>query len=285
MNWPQALIKELASRRCIIFLGSGASAASLSADGLVSPPTWKLFLDGLIDIMNDRQDEILIRDLLDKEKFLDAAEIILENISPANYTDYLRTKLQLPRFQPSSIHEAVFRIEPKVVITTNYDDIYDNYCKLGMSSNGYNICKHSDTHLVSDLRSPYRSIVKAHGCISNPIETILSRSQFFQAKYRYSNFFKILDSLFITNTILFIGYSLSDPDIQLLLENSHISAIGSHPHYACMPDDLHPTIKKVIKKTYNIELIEFPAGNYSELSNGLTDLANEVTAYRLTHPI
>jgi hypothetical protein len=280
MNWPSALIKELAARRCIVFLGSGASAASLSQDGLTRPPTWSSYLDGLIGIMNNNTDEPIIRDLIQKEKYLDAAEIIISNISPANYTAYIREKLQLPRFQPSAIHEAVFKIDPKLVITTNYDDIYDNYCKLGTSSNGYNVCKHTETHLVSDLRSPVRSIVKAHGCISNPSETILSRSQYFETKQKYSNFYKVLDSLFITNTILFIGYSLNDPDIQLLLENSNISAVGSHPHYACMPDNIHAKLKVSMKKTYNIELIEFPAGNYTELSQGLTDLSNAVESYR-----
>ena len=151
--------------------------------------------------MNIKDDEPLIRTLLAKDKYLDAAEIILKNISPANYTDYLRTTLQLPRFQPSKIHEAVFRIDPKVVITTNYDDIYDNYCKQGASSNGYNICKHTETHLVSDLRSPYRSIVKSHGCISSPAETILTKSQFFEAKLKSFKVF-IFSILIFTKVVI-----------------------------------------------------------------------------------
>lgn len=285
MNWPSALIKELAARRCIIFLGSGASASSISQDGLTRPPTWSSYLDGLIEIMNNDNDKPIIRDLIQKEKYLDAAEIIISNISSANYTAFIRDKLQLPRFQPSAIHEAVFKIDPKLVITTNYDDIYDNYCKLGASRNGYNVCKHTETHLVSDLRSPCRSIVKAHGCISNPSEIILSRSQYFEAKQKYFNFYKVLDSLFVTNTILFIGYSLNDPDIQLLLENSNISAIGSHPHYASLPDNIHPTLKNAMKKTYNIELIEFQALNYEELSQGITELSNDVESYRHTNPM
>lgn len=285
MNWPNALIKELAARRCIIFLGSGASAASIAADGITRPPTWSQFLEGLITIMNDKKDESLIRDFIKKDKFLDAAEIILENISPANYTDYLRNSLQLPKFKPSIIHESVFKIDPKVVITTNYDDIYDNYCKLGASSNGYNICRQNENHLVSDLRSPYRSVIKAHGCISNSSNTILTRSQYFEARLKYSNFYKILDSLFLTNTILFLGYSINDPDIQLVLENASIAAIGSHPHYACMANSLHPTMKNVMSKTYNIELIEFDAGDYVQLETGLSDLASEVETYRLTNPI
>lgn len=209
------------------------------------------------------------------------------------FTEYLSGKLysnlrdvfQAPNYKPSRIHEAVFRIDPKVVITTNYDEIYDNYCKQGTSANGYNICIHNEDHLISDLRSPIRSIIKAHGCISNSKETILTRSQYFNAKLKYSNFYKVLNSLFITNTILFIGYSLSDPDIQLVLENSHIASIGSHPHYACLGNDSHSSLRAEMTSAYNIEFIEFQAGNYIELEDGLKELADEVENYRQTYPI
>lgn len=285
MHWPKALITELASRRCVVFLGSGASASCLSEDGSKRPPTWDQYLEGLISNMNDRSDEPLIRDLISKEKFLDAAEIIYNNISTANYSSYLRDTFQAPRFKPSIIHESVFNIDPKIVITTNYDEIYDNYCKLGNSSNGYNICKYYDSHLVSDLRSPIRSIIKAHGCISDSQKTILTRSQYFNSRLEYGNFYKVIDSLFITNTILFIGYSMSDPDIQLILESSNIASIGSHPHYLCIGSGLNNSIKNSIRKTYNIEFIEFPAGSYVELEKGLKELSVEVENQRQTNRI
>lgn len=283
MNWPKALITELASRRCVIFLGSGASASCLSEDGSIRPPKWDQYLEGLITIMNNKSDIVLIRDLIKKEKYLDAAEIIFNSISIANYSTYLRETFQLPRFVPSKIHESVFNIDPKIVITTNYDEIYDNYCKLGNSSNGYNVCKYYDSHLVSDLRSPIRSIIKAHGCISDPQKTILTRSQYFNTKVEYGNFYRVIDSLFITNTILFIGYSISDPDIQLVLENSNIASIGSHPHYLCIGDSIHESIKNAIKKTYNIEFIEFSNGNFDELETGLKELSVEVESQRITN--
>lgn len=285
MNWHKALIKELASRRCIIFLGSGASASCLSVDGTKRPPTWNEFLQGLLSIMNNHDDDALIADLIHKEKFLDAAEIIKKNISLANYTDFLRNTLQVPNFKPSKIHEAVFKIDPKVVITTNYDEIYDNYCRQGQSSNGYNISTYYDEHLVSDLRSPIRCIVKAHGSITDTSKTILTRSEYFSAKSKFSNFHKVLDSLFVTNTILFVGYSISDPDIQLILENANIASIGAHPHYACLENNIHPSIKEALNRTYNIEFIDFQSGNFLELEAGLEELANEVESYRQSNPI
>lgn len=284
MNWPDALITELAARRCIIFLGSGASASCLSQDGTRRPSTWGAFLDGLIAKMNGG-DEVLVRGLMDKEKYLDAAEIIMNHVNSADFAAFIREELVQPRYQSSVIHESVLEIDPKVVLTTNYDMIYDNYCTSGAAVDGYNVCKYYEDHLVSDLRSPVRSIIKAHGCVSDPSKIVLSRSQYFEVRQQHNNFYKILDSLFLTNTILFVGYSLSDPDIQLTLENVNIAAKSAHPHYIAIGDDTNEELKNAFKKTYNLEFIEFPAGQYDELNKGLTELKESVKNLRVTNPI
>lgn len=53
---------------------------------------------------------------------------------------------------------------------------------------------------------------------------VLTKSVYFKEKQVFSNFYKVLDSLFLTNTLFFVGCNLSDPDIQLILENVTISA-------------------------------------------------------------
>lgn len=156
MDWPIALIEELASRRCIIFLGAGASAGCISAEGTIRPPDWKSFLDELKGAMPADTDTFTIDDLLAKEKYLDAAEIIRGKITNADFARIIRQLLIQPRYQESKIHKSVLNIDPKIVVTTNYDDVYDNYCRTGMARDGYNICKYYDQHLVKDLRSPVR---------------------------------------------------------------------------------------------------------------------------------
>jgi hypothetical protein len=284
MIWPKALITELASRRCIIFLGSGASASSLSLDGLKKPPTWNAFLSSLISLMNNQNDNEIIQDYLAKEKYLEAAEIILKNISPANLTTFIRDELRNPRFQPSSIHEAVLEIDPKIVITTNYDEIYDTYCRTGSAYEGYNVSKYYDSHIISDLRSPVRLIIKAHGCVTDVSKIVLTKSQYFKARQEFSNFYKVLDSLFLTHTILFIGYSLTDPDIQLVLENVNISAPCNHPHYFVTGNNINDAIKEASNKAYNIEFIDYPANDYAELNSGISELLRSVKDVRETNP-
>ncbi|MBY0585805.1 SIR2 family protein, partial [bacterium] len=110
-----------------------------------------------------------------------------------------------------------------------------------------------------------------------------SRSQYFEQRRVYGNFFRVLDALFLSSSLLFIGYSLSDPDIQLVLENANIAAPASHPHYAVVADDVHPALKQSWSKAYNIHFLEFPAGNYNALNESVKELAERVVAFRANH--
>lgn len=286
MNWPKSLVSEIAQRRCIVFLGSGASAGSLSHDGQKRPPTWKGFLEGLIDLVPSRATYLpIIEGLIEKEKFLEAAEVIYELIPKADYTQFIKAELELPKYNPSVIHEVVLELDPKIVVTTNCDKIYDNYCTPGTAAEGYNVSKYYDEHLIADLRSPTRIIIKAHGCVSDPIKIILTKSQYFKARKEYGNFYRILDSLFLSHTLLFIGYSMNDPDIQLVLENVNITAPSGHPHYFITGDDSTEILKKSHRNSYNLEFIEYTAGEFAELNAGLKDLNDSVQRVRMSNPL
>jgi len=283
MNWPDSLKAELASRRCIVFLGAGASSGCISTSLNTNPPTWKSMLESLENKMSNRNNSLFVKELIKKEKYLEAAEIIKEEISPGDFTAFMRDTFVVPRFKHSKIHEFILELDPKIVITTNYDEIYDNYCRM-IGNNAYNVSRYYDDHLISDLKSTIRVIIKAHGCISNPSKTILTKSDYFKARQQYSNFFKILDALFLTHTILFIGYSLSDPDIQLTLENVNITAPNSHPHYFVAESGINIVLKKSYKNIYNLEFIEFPSRNFSQLEDGINELVSYVTNLRENNP-
>ncbi len=283
--WPRALIEELASRRCIVFLGAGASAGSISnTDPTKNPPAWSDLLEGIKGLAKDKNSLPVADELIKKEKYLDAAEVLFGSISNADFASYIREVMAEPKFNASKIHESVLTLDPKIVITTNYDDIYDNYCRSGKEQGLYNVCKYYESHLVSDLRSPVRQIIKAHGCINDPSKIVLTRSQYFQERQNHPNFYQVLDALFLTSTLFFVGYSLSDPDIQLILENSNITYKAPHPHYALFPDGVNVSIKKAYKEAYNIEFVEFEDGNYEQANEMLEDLVLSVNKRRESNP-
>jgi hypothetical protein len=216
--WPDTLATELAERRCIIFMGAGASMGSYSPGGNCRPPGWVDFLKGALPFVSKAGDRTYARKRIESGHLLDAAEIITECSDQADFDQYLRQVFVEPRFAASEIHKTILEMDPKIVITTNYDQIYDQYCISGIARSGYNIAKYSDTFVVEHIRSRVRLVIKAHGCVSNPRKIVLSRSSYYRARRDHAGFYDVLDALLLTNTLLFVGCSLTDPDIQLVLE-------------------------------------------------------------------
>lgn len=285
IQWPESLVAEIAERRCIPFIGAGVSGGCLNAQGN-RPPEWKDLLLNALPHVTRVEDRNEAQRLIDREMFLDAAEIIFSNIVQPEIREYLRRTFVTPGFQPTKVHGCILELDPKVVVTTNYDQIYDNFCRQGQASEGYSVLRYHDENILDEIRSTARVIIKAHGCLSDTPKIVLTRSQYFKAKQLYPSIYNILDSLFLVNTILFVGCGLSDPDIQLVLENTNIAVPSNHPHYALVPRGRHPSFIQAIKRSYNIQLLEYEVvgGDHSEAEKALQELVDKVTAYRATYP-
>jgi hypothetical protein len=253
---------------------------SVAADGIRHPPSWETFLRNATALIHTARDKKAATTLINKYQFLDAAEVITDCSNPADFTDYLRETFIQPHFAPNDMHKIILDVDPKIIITTNYDDIYDHYCVSGQADSGYNICRYYDSFAVENIRSRIRLVLKAHGCVSAATKIVLSRSSYYAAKRDYPGFYQLLDALFLTHTLLFVGASLTDPDIQLVLENVNISVPSAHPHYALVERVRHVSIKAAIKKMHNVELIEYPRGKHDLAMNAIADLRDKVIAAR-----
>lgn len=283
ISWPESLIPEVAERRCLIVLGAGVSASCLSADGTKRPPTWPQLLGTLLERVPDAEDADEAAGLIAKNEYLQAAQIIRSRVPAPDFDQIIRREFHEPRYQPGRLHELINKLDPKAVLTTNYDDIYERFSVREEAANAYNVCNYYDTHSLNDIRSTTRSILKVHGSVSDPTRVVLTLADYFHARRSYTSFYAILDALFLTNTLLFLGCGLNDPDISLLLENVNISAPSTHPHYAVVENVRHPAIKAAFKETYNLELLEYEAGHHGDVITGLEELVEEVEEYRQLH--
>jgi SIR2-like domain len=283
VNWPESLVIELAARRCIVFLGAGASSSASRADASGEhPPNWLSFLRILQAGSNRGEPGDLVKavELLGSKQYLDCAEILRSTcLHPADYNRLVGETLE--RYRPTEVHRTVESLDQKIVVTTNFDTLYEDHCRQGEARHGYSVINYYDEGLITRMRSPKRLILKAHGCVTVPEKTILSKSDFFKMRAEYPGFFKTLESLFLTHTLLFIGYSVTDPDIQLLLENASITAKSDHPHYALMATGLHPAIREAFFRTFNLRILEYaPANDHEEFLISLQDLAARVNEMR-----
>jgi NAD-dependent SIR2 family protein deacetylase len=281
INWPATLAREIVKERCILFLGSGISASAKGPDGR-SPPTWKSFLEGACALVPLDKGRAAIAELIAERKYLLALQAIKDNANRATYYDYLNRMFNVP-YEPSRLHEIIYELDAKIVLTTNFDKIYESYC-LSYRPGGHALHKlisYKSDALADEVRDDTRLIVRAHGSIDDVREMIFTRSEYHEAKRNHVAFYEMMKALFLTNTIVFLGCSLDDPDILLLLED--VKIIGRHekPHYAVVREgETSPFVANDLLKTCNVQLLEY-GPSYGDLVPELEALQSLVNGEKI----
>ena len=275
--WPDNLVEELAYRRCLIFLGSGISATAKNDDG-ESPDTWGAFLDNVKSKMKNPSgdDKKFVEDMLKKQNYLLALQAIADLCDSGEYSNYLKSQYLRGKYKPSKVHELIKDLDSKIVVTTNFDKLYEGLCH----EPEYITFDYTDTRsIIGSIKAPENIIIKAHGSIDDTEKLIFTAKQYYQAQEKYPEFYHLMTALFLTHTVVFFGYSLNDPDINLLLQFLHNTANSSCPHYMIDKKGNKPQLIKHWKDTYNVSLLEY-GDDYSCLESSLEELRDLVVDLR-----
>lgn len=255
VKFPDSLINEFARRRCVLFLGAGVSATAEAEDG-THPPVWSEFIRGALDLVSSPKLRKEVKRYLSLQNNNLALQTIFNASNRADYIAYVEKNFNNPKFKFSRAHSLIEEMGSKIVITTNFDSIYDNYCR-NISEQGFKIITYDNESLSDTIRSDASIIIKAHGTIDNTRKMIFSKSDYHNAKSTYWKFYKILKALFMTNTILFLGCGMTDPDLLEILEDVKITATPEKPHYLLTNSGQSYSIQKDLLESYNVEAIAY----------------------------
>lgn len=190
------LAKELINNKLIVFVGAGASIDS-------KLPTWNNLIKIFSKELNSTKEEF------NYDELLDIPEEYYKNFGKVPYYRILEDVFK-KEFQPNSIHKALEKLEVNYVITTNFDTLIEDALN---ESYDYDIVK-KDEDLAHTFSS--KMIIKMHGDLDNK-NIILKKSDFENYEKKFPLVSTFIKGLFTTNTILFIGYSLSDPNVKTII--------------------------------------------------------------------
>ena len=281
INWPDCLVKDIARRRCVIYLGSGVSHNSENAEG-DHPMTWRAFLEdsvGKSNLSTEQKEEV--KKKIDGYDYLMACELFRRYVGRDVFNDIVKDAFQKPKFREAEIHHHIFELDSRIVVTPNFDKIYDTY-SASASSSTIDIKHYYDPDVASCIRKPDRIVLKMHGCISNPDKMIFSHVDYAKARNENRGFYQILNALIITQTFIFLGAGLNDPDIRLLLENYSFQFQWSRKHFFVIPNNqLTEYERKIYEESLNISFILYdPSDNHKELTESLGELVKLVEECR-----
>ena len=282
ISWPQNLIEDIAKRKSVLYLGSGVSANCQNDEGK-RPATWKIFLN---DILAKRKEKLsgaedTIHRLLEKDDYLMACEVIVNKLGERDFGELAADEFRRPGYHPGELHKMIFSLDSKIVITPNIDKIYDQYAI--SSSNGTVIIKNYRENIARYLRSPDYLIIKAHGTIDDTDHIVFTHGQYSRVRNEFSSFYRILDALMITHTFVFLGCGVTDPDIQLILENSNFSFPGCRPHYMVTAENsIAIDVMNCLTSNRNLEFLTYENtdGTHSLLLENLKMLDTQVADKR-----
>jgi hypothetical protein len=257
INWPSSLVREVAARRCAFFLGAGVSASAADAAGK-HPKTWHEFLVEACGLISNPSKKATVENLVGAERYLLALQGIREYVDPADYRNLLDAHFNSPAFQPSEIHKCVYQLDSRIVITTNFDKIYERYCLARSDTGAFKVIQYDSKDLADELRSDTRLIIKAHGSIDTISRMIFTRAEYHRIKAEHQEFYDILKAIFLTHAVVFFGCGLDDPDVLLLLEEVKITSSSAKPHYAVIKEDTKTALAlSDWKNSYNICALEY----------------------------
>lgn len=279
--WPNSLIEDIARRNCVIFLGSGISCNSKNADG-VKPKSWRVLLEhGASTYIGDHALKDLIIKKISEGDYLLACELLKRGMGEEPFSDYLKAEYLDKQFEVATIHKTIFDLDARIVISPNVDEIYETYAK--MQTKGSTIVKtYKDNDITDVIRTGSFLIIKSHGTISNAREVIFTSNDYAQIRNKYREFYDIMNSLILTQTFLFLGAGLNDPDIKLLMENYSFRYKYSRKHQFVIPSDaMSNEEERIYSDLLNMNFLKYDRSDeHKELKDSLVDLVALVSAKR-----
>lgn len=256
-----------------LFIGSGLSQGS----GL---PGWKQLLEEMIDLAEENsqisyEKGTELKGLLENSnRFLLVAEELKE-ILGADLAKFVRNKFDNTALVPSSTLRKATNLRSKFIITTNYDTLIEKAFVL--DGKVPNDLTYKDAPSINDnLLEGRMFILKAHGDARRvPNEIVITEKDYRNIIYKEPAYQSVLQSLFSMCNILFIGCSLDDPELKLLL--GYIQTIfhgGSPDHFALISSaDISETEITRWRKDFKVNVIKYDqADGHAELESIIDEL-------------
>ena len=271
----------VASNKLICLTGAGISTTLKLRNGN-SSPDWQQLL------INIKKTEIKKRKLKDANKQVDLERLlsgdvegeqlieaasILCNADKRTFNKALAKSVRLKRGETSEVHKKLLYLEPRGILTYNYDIAHENaiqkYYNRKNCNDTWPIILPSDNKGINDLlknnfQKPF--LFKMHGSIRDIQSMILTRESYRDLFNKYPYYKAFMQHIFTNYQLLIIGFGLSDPDFESLLQNV-FSTFGS-------PIQEHIVIKHIDHKSSKDTLYRLRYGLNFLYVNDFEDIPN-----------
>jgi NAD-dependent SIR2 family protein deacetylase len=198
---PQHLIERIANQNAVFFCGAGISGGVEGERGF----------PGGRDLARDMAEKLLGRTVRDEESLAQIAQEVIwdDNERRSRLNEYLLQVFADPTIKPLRAHKALADLECNV-ITTNYDTLIEDAFKQAEKRCG-TVVRENDLTRMRDV-----NVVKVHGCVTDVDNIVIAEEDYYRWLTSDSEMKTLVRLWFFQHHIIFVGFSLSDPNFRQL---------------------------------------------------------------------
>jgi hypothetical protein len=269
---PASLLRYMREGRCVLFCGSGLSAwAKL--------PTWKKLLEQIVkelsDETPDNPDLSELSRLLEDGKLLEVADHCKEALGPQRYYSILSEHLRGEAVAIPEPHKIIAQLPFSAIVTTNYDKLLER--SFAEVSSWPKTPTHQDVDMLGPLLFDGGFfILKAHGDIDRSETMILTTRDYQRIIHANPAFNSIFSAILYTKALLFVGYSLNDPDFRLLFDRQLTVFGGNIPERYALITGTGKVERDVLWRTAKIRVLPYEEGKHEQVLEFLRSLLEQI---------
>ncbi|MCC5672572.1 SIR2 family protein [Kocuria rhizophila] len=287
-NWPNGLIDAMAKGECVLFIGAGFTKNATSTGA--NPVSWAELLTELLNKISPNpvrgrrtNADAAIAGQIKNGDLLWAAQALETRFTEAgwhaDYREIIARAVDGPvdaKFQPGLPHESLLNLDARLIITTNYDKVLER-----LFGDGYVYLTYKNDNIAESVRTGKSIVLKLHGTTDDPQGLILTRLDFAELRRKGVQALGVVEALALTRTVLFLGYSLDDPDLQLILENQMLMSSSTPGHYLLTSSRATTAARvDVMRKAFGVQVITYSDQGGEGFSRVFQDLVEEVLSTR-----
>jgi hypothetical protein len=280
VRWSDSIVEAVARRRAIVVLGAGSSLHSTPEVGSSHPADWRSFLLTAADRLTVGPKREA-KKLISASEYLSACEIIKTHLG-ADWPAVVDSAFGNQRLKPGDLHTHIYGLDLPIVMTTNFDKVYQSAAtRLSSSTVKVKTYRDQDLALLAKGNTSSRVLLKTHGSIDDIGSMIFTRSDYVRLRTEFPLFQRVMLALAVTNTLIFVGCGLRDPDMILLLEDLAASSKGFGKHVCITDSKQSAELERVYNDCFGLECIRYKHDpTHSQLPVALEQLQQSATKRR-----
>lgn len=218
MKIEQKIKDAILQNNLVIFAGSGLSSN-------FNLPSWKKLVEEVINQIDKKEFNTLLPVM---EMGVMQPIEVLEKIKSEHTTvkSYIKDNFNVASNNNFEIHKKIIELTGQV-ITTNYDNAFES-----ASNNSITPSIYTDQFNINEIgknNKPY--IFKLHGSFNEPSNCIIFEKDYVKLYNSNNGAIEKLKTIFSEKTILFLGFSFNDPDINLIFESLDKAFGNNNKHF------------------------------------------------------